>query len=282
MSHVDVDGHRWARGRHDDPLLVVTWGELPAVTLGLRIDTAVLAIDHSILTDRYRRTRSDELTITLGWIPLDGGSGGDAPWMAVGVGARFVGNLYGDAIQGRWHRVIDANAYKLTYDNDQVDAVGYACGALPWFPTNNYGPVKARAAVGELLPRLHGVERLVFVRRDAARVDQAHEAAGTTESQTRRCCWAWSPRAIISWKRAHWRGSSRPASRVPVGRFRERRCRSRSIACAPNGIACVKKRRAIRRWHASRSRRSARRPRSSRRRRRLAHDHRRHRRDRPS
>ncbi len=109
------------------------------VTLGLRIDAAVLAIDHSILTDRYRRTRSDELTITLGWLPLDGGAGGDAPWMAVGAGARFVGNLYGDAIQGRWHRMIDMNAYKLTYDNDQVDAVGYACGALPWFPTDNYG-----------------------------------------------------------------------------------------------------------------------------------------------
>ncbi len=30
MPQVDADGHRWARGRHDDAPLVVTWDDLPA------------------------------------------------------------------------------------------------------------------------------------------------------------------------------------------------------------------------------------------------------------
>ncbi len=84
------------------------------VTIGLCIDPCVLVIDHAILTDRHRRTRSDELTMTLGWMPF-GEQDDDGSWVAIGGGARFVGNLYGDAAQGRWHRVIDANAYKLAY-----------------------------------------------------------------------------------------------------------------------------------------------------------------------
>jgi hypothetical protein len=108
------------------------------ITLGIVIHDVALVIDHSLMTDRLDLTRNDELTVTLGWLPF-GDERKDQPWMAVGAGMRFSGNIDGDRLQSRWHHLVNLDTYQLTYDNDDAQAVGYVTASCPWWPYREYG-----------------------------------------------------------------------------------------------------------------------------------------------
>lgn len=116
------------------------------ITLATRVvEDWVVLFDHSILTDRRARTRSDEITATVGWLPFGGGEN-DAPHLAVGGGVRANGPYGGEDLQNRCHQAQDFRCYQLAYDDGGVTAVVYADGVYPWYPLSWAG-VEAHGAL---------------------------------------------------------------------------------------------------------------------------------------
>lgn len=84
-----------------------------------RLGRLVLAADAAMLTDRARRTRSDELVLTAGWVlgPLAPRLGWQAGAWA-GGGLRVDGDLAGERVQNGLHRRIGSAEVHLPYDGD--------------------------------------------------------------------------------------------------------------------------------------------------------------------
>jgi len=99
-------------------------------------ESVIIVLDHSILTDCEHGTRSDELTPTVGWLPFGPGDD-EAPWVALGIGGRFSGNLRGQNVQNGVHSAQNFSYLELVYDSRQSSALGYIMGErslwlLPW------------------------------------------------------------------------------------------------------------------------------------------------------
>ncbi|HYE07831.1 MAG TPA: hypothetical protein VEL07_20105 [Planctomycetota bacterium] len=142
-------------------------------TLGARVDASwVVVFDHAILTDRRARTRSDEITLTVGWLPFGGGED-DTPRLAVGGGLRANGPYLGAEMQNQCHQVQDFRCYDLAYDDGGVTAVVYVDGVYPWYPL----PWAGLELHGALLATSHvqvqadiGVRAILRYDRDQARL----------------------------------------------------------------------------------------------------------------
>ncbi len=81
----------------------------------------LLAADFSMLTKKGQQSknpsRADELTTSVGYLPIVGG--GDGNWWRLGVGAgmRSSGNYGGQNLQNAWHRTVGFGLVKLPYDD---------------------------------------------------------------------------------------------------------------------------------------------------------------------
>lgn len=105
-------------------------------TLVFRLTPEVIVCaDHSMLTAVPARVRSDELTVTAGWLP----GGEERPWLAVGIGMKFVGDLGGESVQDWWHDLIDMRKYRLRYEEDDPQAVAYGMFSQVWWPGEHVG-----------------------------------------------------------------------------------------------------------------------------------------------
>lgn len=127
-----------------------------AFTGNLAVDRWVLVLDHSTLTAKQGLppARSDEFTATLGWLAVPGSAAAaePGPWLAIGAGARWRGDLGGEAIQNGWHDAIGvAEVDYLAYEESGCDGVGYLAGggwiALPFLPHGDRIALDGRAAL---------------------------------------------------------------------------------------------------------------------------------------
>jgi hypothetical protein len=91
-------------------------------------DTAIIGIDHSMLTAVPNGTRSDELTITGGWLPF----GAARPWVVLGGGVKLTGDIAGESIQNWWHDVIGVEGFDLVYEKDDPQVVAYTLINQVW------------------------------------------------------------------------------------------------------------------------------------------------------
>jgi len=131
----DFLGLNSAEAEHSDDFRTSHW------TLAATACQWVAVADYAMLTDRGAGTRSDELTLTVGRI-FTASPHRDEPWVAVGGGARFAGNLKGQNLQTEFHDLINyepTEVFSLDYDHDQWSAAVYAQGSMPWWPHPNGG-----------------------------------------------------------------------------------------------------------------------------------------------
>lgn len=99
----------------------------------------VVSIDHSMLTSLHDGTRTDELTVAAGYLPF--GDGGDEteievckPWLALGLGVRLSGDVFGSTLQNSVHRSIGSDTVELEYEDDDMHGVVYGLYVWPWCP----------------------------------------------------------------------------------------------------------------------------------------------------
>ncbi len=130
-----------------------------AFTLASRLGGRFIAVaDHAIFTDRRRRTRSDELTVTVGMLPFGDGRSG-APWLSLGVGARLNGDLLGGSLQNDYHQDHNYISFDFPYDEHTQSAVAYASGAAPWWPLPWGGGVLGMDLLASTYGELQGEAR---------------------------------------------------------------------------------------------------------------------------
>jgi hypothetical protein len=117
-----------------------------AFNAGLRLaERWVVAVDDSMLTDaqvaKAQRSRSDEVTATVGWMALPGTDLGDwgQVWATIGVGGRASGNLGGEALQNRWHDLLGYERIELPYARRAYDGVGYLAASWLWLEREGAG-----------------------------------------------------------------------------------------------------------------------------------------------
>jgi hypothetical protein len=93
----------------------------------------LVCLDHSTLTDKQEHhptDRADEATASVGWLLLpDGANRVGDPWLAVGGGLRFYGDLGGEWVQNHWHHAISIDEVNyLDYDDHDLVGLGYLAG----------------------------------------------------------------------------------------------------------------------------------------------------------
>jgi len=107
-----------------------------AFNLGLNLESWLVAIDYSMLTDRYDDTpeRTDQLTATLGYLALDGVAAGAGAklWLSAGGGLRLTGALGGQQLQNVWHDALEFRRIDMPDDESAVEGVGYAHAEWLW------------------------------------------------------------------------------------------------------------------------------------------------------
>lgn len=103
----------------------------------------ILCADHSMLTAVPAGTRSDEGTVTVGWLP----GGDELPWIVLGVGMKWTGDLGGEDLQQRWHEVIGMEEYDLAYETDSPRGVAYALLSQVWWAGERTGWAVTTAAL---------------------------------------------------------------------------------------------------------------------------------------
>jgi hypothetical protein len=109
---------------------------------GIRLSQEwVLAVDYSMMTylqTRGSKTRSDELTATLGYryeVPTL-----PETWMMAGVGARIAGNLGGESAQNAWHDIWGYDQLHVPYEDSDSAGVGYLAAGWAWRPELEHLP----------------------------------------------------------------------------------------------------------------------------------------------
>jgi hypothetical protein len=101
-------------------------------SLGIRLGMHMsAAVDYSILTDRTRNTRLDELTATAGAVFAERRAA-DSSWFAIGLGGRFGGDFYGQRIQDSTHRIFPAEDFRLDYDDKDAEGLIYGVYERTW------------------------------------------------------------------------------------------------------------------------------------------------------
>ncbi len=107
-----------------------------ALTLGMNLERYLVAVDYSMLTDRYDDTpeRTDQLTATLGYLVLDGVTAGPGAkaWLSAGGGLRLTGAMGGQEVQNAWHDALEFRRIELPDDAAAVEGVGYLHGEWMW------------------------------------------------------------------------------------------------------------------------------------------------------
>jgi hypothetical protein len=97
----------------------------------------VVSVDHSMLTSLDEGTRTDELTIAGGYMPYGDGTDESErckPWLALGLGLRFSGDVFGSELQNSVHRSIGSDTVELAYEENDAHGLAYGLYVYPWFP----------------------------------------------------------------------------------------------------------------------------------------------------
>jgi len=114
------------------------------IALAVRITPAlIVCADHSMLTAVPAGTRSDECTVTVGWLP----GGDERPWIVLGLGMKWTGDLGGEDLQKQWHDLIGMDRYDLTYEKDQPRGLAYALLSQVWWSGERTGWAVTTAAL---------------------------------------------------------------------------------------------------------------------------------------
>jgi hypothetical protein len=114
------------------------------VSLFARIGSGlIVGADHSMLTSVPSGIRSDELTLTAGWLPF----GENRPWVVLGGGLKLVGDLGGESVQDRWHTVIGMDRYHLAYEEDDTRAVAFALVNQSWLYRDRVGAAASASSL---------------------------------------------------------------------------------------------------------------------------------------
>lgn len=114
------------------------------MSLFVRLGSSFVAgIDHSMLTSVPDGLRTDEVTCTMGWLPM----GDQRPWIVLGAGIKLVDDFEGENLQDWWHGVIGMERYDLAYEKDDPQALAYALINQVWRQDERWGAAATASAL---------------------------------------------------------------------------------------------------------------------------------------
>lgn len=85
---------------------------------GLRLGSFEVGAGYDLMTDIKSGTRSDELTVTAGWVTQF-----PSVELSIAAGARIADDLGGETAQRKWHHITAAEEVNLNYEEREVRPV---------------------------------------------------------------------------------------------------------------------------------------------------------------